>query len=198
MAMNPRFPNIPGIALVGFALTVSCPAFSATVGAAAPASETEPAKQAPAPQPAAPQPNEVTTDDYTQDARVLGELSRRKDALDRREHELELREARISAAELLARREVGQLSTLRGEVEEIVKQQTNDASADLATLAALFSSMKPSQAAAILGKLEIPKAAAILRRLQTQMAGPVLAAMDPTVAAGVTQELERAHAPFQD
>jgi hypothetical protein len=113
MAMNPRFPNIPGIALVGLALTVSCPAFSATPGPAVTASETEPAKQAPAPQPQTPRPSEVTMDDYTQDARVLGELSRRKDALDRREHDLELREAQVSAAELLARREVGQLSSLQ-------------------------------------------------------------------------------------
>jgi flagellar motility protein MotE (MotC chaperone) len=196
--MNLRFVNISGVAVVALALTTSSAAFAAAVGTSAPAPETEPATLAPAAQSSAPQSNEMTMDGYTQDARVLGELSRRKEALDRREHDLELREAQISAAELLARREVGQLSTLRGEVEEIVNKQTNDASADLATLAALFSSMKPNQAAAILGKLEIPNAAAILRRLQTQMAGPVLAAMDPTVAAGVTQELERAHEPFQD
>ncbi len=191
--MKPRFPTVSGIALTAVVLVASCHAFSALAGVTVPAADPEPAKPAGAPQPAV-----GVTDDYAQDARVLGELGRRKAALDRREHELEMREAQVSAADLLARQEVAQLSALRGEVEKIVNQQTNDASADLAMLAGLFSNMKPGQAAAILGKLEIPKAAAILRRLQTRMAGPVLAAMDPAVAAGVTQELERAHAPFQD
>jgi flagellar motility protein MotE (MotC chaperone) len=191
--MKPRFPTIPGIALVGLVLTASCPAFSVMAAVTVPAPEAEPAKPAPAPQAA-----EAAADDYTQDVRVMAELARRKAALDRREHDLEFREAQVSAAELLARREVGQLSALRGEVEKIVNQQTDDASADLAMLGGLFTNMKPAQAAAILGKLDISKAAAILRRLQTRTAGPVLAAMDPGIAAGVTQELERAHAPFQD
>jgi flagellar motility protein MotE (MotC chaperone) len=192
-AMNTGLLNVKRILIVGFALTLSSSTMSARAAVTVPAPATEPAKPA-----LAPQISETTTDDYTQDARILGELARRKAALDRREHELDLRETQLSAAELLARKEVGQLTSLRGEVEKIVNQQTDDASADLAMLAGLFANMKPAQAAAILGKLDIAKAAAILRRLPTRMAGPVLAAMDPTSAAGVTQELQRAHAPFQD
>jgi flagellar motility protein MotE (MotC chaperone) len=156
----------------------------------APAATTTPSPSTPPP--------DSTPDDYSQDVRVMNELARRKATLDRREHELELRDAQVTAAELLARREVGQLSSLRREVEKMITQQTGDATAELDKLAGLFSNMKPIQAAAILGKLDIPKAAAIVRRLDTRMAGPVLAAMDPAVAAGVTVELQRAHAPFQD
>jgi flagellar motility protein MotE (MotC chaperone) len=193
--MKPSFQNKRILALAGLLMTGYCAAFpaGAAVTVPAPAPETEAAKQTPVTKP-----SEPAVDDYTQDARIMGELARRKTALDRREKELELREAQVSAAELLARREIKELSSLRGEVEKIVTEQTNDASADLAMLAGLFSNMKPAQAAAIIGKLEIPKAAAILRRLDTRMAGPVLAAMDPSIAAGIARELDRAHAPFQD
>jgi flagellar motility protein MotE (MotC chaperone) len=189
--MKSLFPPIRGIALVGIALTIACPVFSVTAAVTPP--EADPAKPA-----SASRPNEAGADDYTQDIRVLGEIARRKAALDRRERDLELRESQVSAAETLARRELAQLSSLRGEVEKIVNEQTEDAGADQVMLAGLFSNMKPQQAAAIMGKLEIPKAAAILRRLETRMAGPVLAAMDPGIAAAIARELERAHAPFLD
>ena len=191
--MKPFFSNVPCVALVAIALTLSCPMVSVIAAVTVPSPDGDPAKQA-----NAPRPTDATADDYTQDMRVLGELARRKTALDRRQRELDLREAQVAAAEMLARREVGQLSSLRGEVEKIVNEQTEDAGADLAMLAGLFSNMKPGQAAAIMGKLEIPKAAAILRRLETRMAGPVLAAMDPGIAAAIARELERAHAPFLD
>jgi flagellar motility protein MotE (MotC chaperone) len=157
---------------------------------------------APTPQPAAHnepvRASDVPQDDYTQDARVVDALSRTKAALDRREHELDQRAAQVAAAEELARREIGQLSSLRTEVQKLVDQQTQEATADLDKLATLFSNMKPVQAAAIIGKLEVPKAAAIVRRLDTRMAGPVLAAMDPAAAASVTIELQRTHAAFQN
>ncbi|MBV9829022.1 MAG: hypothetical protein JO001_25660 [Alphaproteobacteria bacterium] len=143
-------------------------------------------------------PPDMPPEDYSQDARLVDALSRSKEALERREHELDQRDAQVAAAEQLARREIGQLSSLRAEVQKMVDQQTKEANAERDKLAGLFSNMKPVQAAAILGKLDIPKAAAIMRRLDTRMAGPVLAAMDPAVAAGVTVELQRAHAPFQN
>lgn len=141
---------------------------------------------------------ELAPDDFAQDARVINALSRTRAALDKREHELEQRAAQVAAAEQLARREIGQLASLRTEVQKMVDQQTRDANGDLDKMAGLFSSMKPVQAAAILGKLDVPKAAAIIRRLDARMAGPVLAAMDPAAAAGVTLELQRVHAAFQN
>lgn len=136
-------------------------------------------------------------DDRPIEGRAVGELARRKAALDKREQDLEQREARIAAAEALARREIATLTALRIDVEKLVSRESAGAEQDLALLAALYANMKPNQAAMILGKLDIPKAAAILRRLDTRLAGPVLASMDPGMAAGITQELERHRAPFR-
>lgn len=158
-----------------------------------------PAAAAPA-QGGASTPGAVNTpafDDRPIEGRAVGELARRKAALDKREQDLEQREARVAAAEALARREIATLTALRTDVEKLVSRESAGAEQDLALLAALYANMKPNQAAMILGKLDIPKAAAILRRLDTRLAGPVLASMDPSVAAGITQELERHRAPFR-
>jgi flagellar motility protein MotE (MotC chaperone) len=198
--MTERLTTTSSRLAICLSLALSCTTLPAKAGVTVPALPPSPvdAPQKPATSAPIADTGDGVTDDFTQDAHVLGELARRKAALDRREHDIEQREAQAMAAETLARKEVDELSTLRAEVEKIVNEQTDDASADLTKLADLFANMKPGQAAAILGKLDISKSAAILRRLQTRMAGPVLAAMDPAVAAGVTQELEKAHAAFQE
>lgn len=177
---------------IGLALALGCHSGTAIAGVTVPTEEpTKPAAERDAA-------TSLTSDDHPLDGRVLGELNRRKAELDRRERELELRESRAAAAELLARREVSQLTALRSEVEKMMKQQTSGAESDLAMLASLYSNMKPVQAAAILGKLESAKAAAILKRLETRMAGPVLAAMEPSIAAAITEEMDKAHAAFRN
>jgi flagellar motility protein MotE (MotC chaperone) len=144
-----------------------------------------------------PPPSSLTGDDGVLDGRVVEELSRRKATLDRLERDLALREAKLAAAEALARREIAALTRLRGEVERMLSRESAGADQDLALLAALYSNMKPVQAGMILAKLDVPKAAAILRRLDTRLAGPVLASMDPEIAAAITRELERHRAAFR-
>jgi len=188
-----RTSQFSAAAVFSLGLTISCLPFSAQAAVTVPATPTDATNPL-----STTQSSDPGSDDHGLDEHMIGELERRKAALDRREHDLQLRESQAAAAELLARRELAQLSALREEVEKMVNQQTAGADADLNLLAGFFSNMKPTEAAAILGKLEVPKAAAIMRKLQTRMAGPVLAAMDSTVAAGITQELERARAPFQN
>ncbi len=136
-------------------------------------------------------------DEQGADSRAMGEIARRRAALDKRERDLELREARIAAAEAMARREIAALTELRGQLSKVITQETNKADADLTLLATLYSNMKPAQAGAIMSKLDVPKAAAILRRLDTRMAGPVLASIDPDIAANISKELEKQGAAFR-
>jgi flagellar motility protein MotE (MotC chaperone) len=186
------FRRLSGGAAVGLLLALQATGAYAGVTVPAPASDVENTTPAPSAKPQDP-----LLEDHPIDAHVLAELNSRKAALDKRERDLDMREAKLAAAEILARKEIAQMTELRGEVEKLVVNETNGADSDLSLLAGLYSNMKPAQAAAILDKLDVPKAAAILRRLDSRMAGPVLAAMDPGLAAGVTQELGRVHAAFQ-
>lgn len=161
-----------------------------------PAAPSAPSSSAP---PASPPASTATSshDEQGADSRAMGEIARRRAALDKRERDLELREARIAAAEALARREVAALTELRGQLSKVMTQETSKADADLTLLATLYSNMKPAQAGAIMSKLDIAKAAAILRRLDTRMAGPVLASIDPDIAANISKELEKQGAAFR-
>ena len=169
------------------------------------AAVTVPAAPSPPPAPASPSATPGSTapgapgahDEQGPDSRAMGEIARRRAALDKRERALELREARIAAAETMARREIAALTELRGQVTKMITRETSKADADLTLLATLYSNMKPAQAGAIMSKLDIPKAAAILRRLDTRMAGPVLASIDPDIAANISKELEKQGAAFR-
>ncbi len=175
------------------ALLASGSAWAAVTVPAAPAAPPASAPSTPPPATSA----AGAHDEQGADSRAMGEIARRRAALDKRERDLELREARIAAAEAMARREIAALTELRGQVSKLITHETGKADADLTLLATLYSNMKPAQAGAIMSKLDIPKAAAILRRLDTRMAGPVLASIDPDIAANISKELEKQGAAFR-
>jgi flagellar motility protein MotE (MotC chaperone) len=131
------------------------------------------------------------------DSRLLAEVARRKAELDRREHDLQLRETHLAATEQLARKQLAELGQMRQAVEGLVVHESKASEDDLTLLVGLYSNMKPPQAAAVLGKLEAPKAAIILQRLETRMAGPILAAMENASAVAITEELEQRRAAFR-
>lgn len=93
------------------------------------------AAQAPAPTPqqaaADPPPPAVTDSRQTEDGKLLLEVARRKAELDHREQELQTRSAQIAAAEMLARRQIGELQRLRQQVETLAASQFSAAEADL-------------------------------------------------------------------
>jgi len=186
-------PLAAGLALGALLAFSSGSAWAAVTVPAAPT--TPPIAAPPTPPPASSAAG--AHDEQGADSRAMGEIARRRAALDKRERDLELREARIAAAEALARREVAALTELRGQLSKMMTQETSKADADLTLLATLYSNMKPAQAGAIMSKLDIAKAAAILRRLDTRMAGPVLASIDPDIAASISKELEKQGAAFR-
>jgi flagellar motility protein MotE (MotC chaperone) len=130
------------------------------------------------------------------DGQALEEITRRTADLDRREHALDLRETQVAAAEVLARQEITELTTLQASVEKLISQQTKAAEGDMSLLVSLYSNMKPAQAAAVLGKMDPDKAASILKRLDPHLAGPILAGMDPATAVKLTEDVQQRHAAF--
>jgi flagellar motility protein MotE (MotC chaperone) len=137
------------------------------------------------------------SDDRVADSRLLTEVGRRNLELDRREHDLRMREANVAAAEQLTRGQIAELSRMRQTIEGLLVHETRASEEDMSLLVGLYSNMKPAQAATVLGKLDAPKAALILQRLDTRMAGPILAAMDTASAVAITEEVEQRRAAFR-
>ncbi len=128
-------------------------------------------------------------EDRPGEGRLLLEINRRQAEVERRERALDLREARVQAAEGMARGQIGELTRLREEVERLVVREGSAAEADLDALVALYVNMRPQQAAKVLDKLEPPRAATILLKIPERQAGPILANMEQLSALAVTQEI---------
>jgi flagellar motility protein MotE (MotC chaperone) len=102
---------------------------------------------------------------------------------------VEVREARATVSETLARTQLAALGKLREELERLVMRESDAAEADIDSLVALYVNMKPQQAAKVLERLEAPRAATILLKIPERQAGPILAQMEPQSALAVTQEI---------
>ncbi|HWL84035.1 MAG TPA: hypothetical protein VNR89_24015 [Roseomonas sp.] len=123
------------------------------------------------------------------EGRLLMEVSRRQSEIDQRARDLEAREARLQAAEEMARAQITELARLRQEVEQMVARESTAAEGDIDSLVALYVNMRPQQAAKVLERLEAPRAAVILLKIPERQAGPILAQMEPPAALAVTQEI---------
>lgn len=128
-------------------------------------------------------------DERVPDVRVLAEMRRRQAEAEKREREVELREARLNAAETMVRSQMQTLSQMRSELEQLASREGEAASSDIDALVALYSNMRPQQAAKVFDRLEASRAAVILLRIPDRQAGPILAQMDPQSALAVTQEI---------
>jgi flagellar motility protein MotE (MotC chaperone) len=118
-------------------------------------------------------------------------LRARREALDQRERNLATREALMATVEQrLAARAAELLSLQRdGDAEEAAARLRAESS--WVTLAKLYESMRPRDAAEIFNELDLPILVQVVNRMSERRAAPVLAAMTPERARQVTAELSR-------
>lgn len=128
-------------------------------------------------------------EDRPGEGRLLIEVTRRQGEIERRERDLDLREARLLAAEGMTRIQIAELTRLREEMERLVVKESQASEADIDALVALYINMRPQQAAKVLERLEPPRSAIILLKIPERQAGPILAQMEPPAALAVTQEI---------
>jgi flagellar motility protein MotE (MotC chaperone) len=120
---------------------------------------------------------------------TLEDLAARREELDRRERELETRDALLQAAEKRIDEKVAELKALKAQIERLVAQYDEEEQAKLQSLVKIYESMKPKDAARIFGELEMDILLDVVERMREQKAAPILARMDPTKAKTVTAEL---------
>lgn len=158
---------------------------------AAPPSEQTLQAQPTRPQPARPQ-NLVAPGQLDPvEESMAAALRARREALDQRERNLATREALMATVEQrLAARAAELLSLQRdGDAEEAAARLRAESS--WVTLAKLYESMRPRDAAEIFNELDLPILVQVVNRMSERRAAPVLAAMTPERARQVTAELSR-------
>jgi flagellar motility protein MotE (MotC chaperone) len=125
------------------------------------------------------------------EADVLESLAARREQLDKRARELDMREKVLAAAEKRIEERIAELKTIEGRIEAMFGQRDEKAEKQLADLVKMYEAMKPASAAAIFDTLEQSVLIDVIRRMKPAKASPILAAMKPDRAREVTVELAR-------
>ncbi len=117
---------------------------------------------------------------------LLQKLSERREALDKREREIEQREAMLRAAEKRFDEKVLELEGLKTQLRSLVDQRSKDEEERLRSLVRIYETMKPKEAAQILEKLDLDVVIGVIGRMKENKLAPILASMLPERAKTLT------------
>lgn len=120
---------------------------------------------------------------------VLQSLSKRREELDMRERNLNESAAMLKAAEKEVDRKLGELNTLKAEIEKLLGTQEKVEEQRITSLVKIYEAMKPKEAAIIFNTLDPDVLLSVVSRMNERRLSPVLASMDPDKARMVTIRL---------
>lgn len=174
-----KTPTAPDAAPAGTA-----PAGGAAGGGVAPAASNSPAP----PEESGAGDGEPPT--FTQnEIDVLQKLSVRREALDNRQKDLDLRENLVKAAEARIDKKIAEMKELQSNIEGMLKQVDRQDEEKLKSLVKIYENMKPKDAANILSTLELPVQLGVLGHMKEAKVAPILSAMDIQQAKLVTDAM---------
>lgn len=167
-------------------------------GAQAWAEEAVPAAGSGAASPAPPAVCALTPEQLAQQAgispaelRVIQSLSQRRTELDARDADLASMLPLLAAAEQKLDARVQALQTVKGEVEQLLGQVDEREKAELDRLVAVYSAMRPRDAARVFGSLDDDVRLPVAAAMRPRALAAVMAQMDPAAARELTEKLAR-------
>lgn len=122
---------------------------------------------------------------------ILQQLAVRRDQLDAREREIEMRTGLLNAAEERINKKIAELQTLRTTIDGLIKKFDAQQDAKLSSLVKIYENMKPKEAAAIFEDLEMDTLLEVSERMKERKLAAIIAKMTPAKAREVTVELRR-------
>lgn len=129
-------------------------------------------------------------------ADLFKDLAKRRDALDKREKEIGVREALLSAAERELDQKTRELTALKAEIEASLKKRSDEEDARITSLVKIYEGMKPKDAASIFNTLDIDVLLVIMTKMSERKSSPILALMNTDRAKTITTMMaEQQRAP---
>ena len=122
---------------------------------------------------------------------LLQQLAERRQVLESREQEFELRTGMLAAAESRIDKKVEELKVLRETISGLIKTFDAKQDAKLLSLVKIYENMKPKEAAKIFEALEMDTLLEVAERMKERKLAPIMAKMDPERARDMTVELSR-------
>lgn len=120
---------------------------------------------------------------------VMERLAARREELDAREAELEMRLALVEAAEKRINERTAALEVLEARINALVAEKKAMDEGQFASIVAMYETMKPKEAAAIFDQLEMPVLLRVARAMSPRRMAPIMAKMDPLKAKTLTSSM---------
>ena len=120
---------------------------------------------------------------------ILQTLSARREELDERAREMDMKEQVLATTEMRINDKIEQINTLRSEVEELLEKYKGEEQTHLTSLVKIYENMKPKDAAAIFNEMDIEILLDVIDLMSERKVAPVLAGMNPEKAREVTEAL---------
>ena len=120
---------------------------------------------------------------------LLQNLAARREELDLRARELDIRENLLRAAERRIEEKIVELKAIEGTIESLIEQHDEQEEGKLRSLVSIYESMKPKEAARIFQELDLEILIDVAERMNERKLAPILAQMEPARATVVTVEI---------
>lgn len=117
------------------------------------------------------------------------DLLARRQELDAREKELQKREALVTATRDEIKSKVQELTSLKTEIQSLLKKQTDEEQANVTRLVRIYEGMKPKDAARIFNALDMDVLIAVVSKMSEKKSALILAAMEAEKARSLTMML---------
>ncbi|MBI2235119.1 MAG: MotE family protein, partial [Micavibrio aeruginosavorus] len=114
------------------------------------------------------------------------DLAKRRDQLDKKEKEIAVREALLSAAERELDQKLRELTNIRSEIEASMKKRSDEEQARIDSLVKIYEGMKPKDAASILNSLDLDVLMVIMTKMTERKSSAILSEMSTDRARTIT------------
>lgn len=129
-------------------------------------------------------------DDSSQSERALIEaLKKRREALEQRSTDLDMREALLKAAEKRIEDRLDELKRVEQTVSDVDQKRSDDEKARFKSIVTMYEGMKPKESARIFEKLEPPVLLQVASLMNPRKLADVLGLMSPEAAQKLTVAL---------
>jgi flagellar motility protein MotE (MotC chaperone) len=122
---------------------------------------------------------------------LLQQLAVRRETIETREREINMREGLLKAAESRIDKKVQEMKLLQSTVEKLIATYSEQQAAKVASLVKIYENMKPKDAARIFEELDMDTLLLVAERMKERTLAPIMANMDPGKARDVTVDLAR-------
>lgn len=120
---------------------------------------------------------------------VLGSLASRREEIEQRAKDFDLREQLLAAAEKRVEERIAELKALEAKINSQIAATDEQNEERLKSVVQMYETMKPKDAARIFERLDMGVLLDVSKRMNPRKMSAVLAVMDPVAAQDLTVEL---------